>query len=324
MKALIALLLAGFMALWGSWLSVQSFTTASSDASDNLSMEQIEDSENVGDKLPETPVDPQPEPEPEPEPEAPGTSQPQTPSADPMIGNLYTKSQILALNNTQIATGGGGQKDEKNRPIYSLNTQTRFEKYDAHFIGKDDNHIYLTYDCGYEHQKLTAKTLDILKEKNVKAIFFVDQHFAKANPGLIRRIIDEGHILGNHGARHENMVQSTPESAQSNIMDLHNYILQNFGYTMTYFRPPYGYYSERVLAITQSLGYITVNYDFAYKDWVTDAQPSDDYALQTITASAHSGAIYMLHAVSSANANILSTAIDQIRQSGYEFFLFQP
>ncbi len=240
-----------------------------------------------------------------------------------MIGSLYTRSELQAMDKTLYGCGSGYQRDAKNRPQHALDMQARFEKYNAHFIGEDDNSIYLTFDCGYEHENLTAVILDILKKKNVQCVFFVDLYFAKSNPILIQRIISEGHILGNHGASHCTMPSVNLDTMADEIMRLHDFIAQTYGYTMNLYRPASGYYSEQVLAVAQSLGYTTVNYDFAYKDWETGNQPDPQTSYRHVLDNAHSGGIYLLHAVSSTNAAILGNVIDQFRLLGFDIKLFQ-
>ena len=120
------------------------------------------------------------------------------------------------------------------------------------------------------------------------------------------------------------MTTTSIEATASNISELHNIVLERYGYTMTYFRPPSGYFSERVFAVAQSLGNCTINYDFAYVDWLTDNQPDPQWALEYLLNCAHSGGIFLLHAVSSTNAQILPEFIDTMEQNGFAFSLYTP
>ena len=159
----------------------------------------------------------------------------------------------------------------------------------------------------------------MLKEKQVSAIFFVTYDFAKDNPDLIRRMIDEGHTVGNHTYRHYTMDEVSEEVAREEVMFLHDYIQKEYDYSMTLFRFPKGEFSEQALGIVNELGYKSVFWSFAYADWDTQNQVDETKAFTTICESTHPGEILLLHAVSQTNADILPKVIDDIRQQGYEF-----
>ena len=249
-----------------------------------------------------------------------------------MIGALYTRAQLDAMDGTNLGCSFYGSTDSKNRPDISVAYTTRFGKYNAQYIAPDNGKIYLTFTMGYEHTiqengqmiNLTDRILDVLKEKNVKAVFFINMHYAKTWPDIVQRIIDEGHIVANHSSNHYMLPDISIDRVVSEIMNLHNYVLDRYGYKMTLFRPPSGNSSERVFAIAQSLGYSSVNYSFAYVDWDTNNQPDPNYALQNMISRAHSGGIYQLHTVSATNAAVLGAAIDAIRGKGLEFDLYTP
>lgn len=245
-----------------------------------------------------------------------------TSDSDDYIGTLFTREQLAAFNNEMRSFGSGRLYNAKRPPI-PLEAQTEFGYLNAAFIGEDVPTVYLTFDCGYEHQNLTTKILDVLKEKNVKAVFFVTMYYCKTQPQLVRRMIEEGHTVGNHSTNHPNLPELTVEQVVYEIMSLHEYVKTNFDYEMTLLRPPSGCYSPRTLAIAQSLGYRSVFWSFAYKDWETDAQPSKDDAFHTVSSCAHNGCIYLLHAVSATNAAILEDVIDDLRHRGYTLELFQ-
>ena len=214
--------------------------------------------------------------------------------------------------------GQGVQADEKNRTLGALDFNSAYGKFNAKAINTDSDTITLTFDQGYENG-YTAKILDTLKAKNVKAVFFLVQDYAERNPELVKRMIDEGHTVANHSVHHYSMPSLTDETCRSEIMGFHEYMKENFGVEMTLFRPPMGEYSERSLAVTDECGYQTVLWSFAYPDWDTDDQPEPSKSLEKLKKAAHPGAIYLLHSVSSTNAQILGDLIDDIREQGYEF-----
>ena len=226
------------------------------------------------------------------------------------------KTDVSKLSHTRIGYGSGVQTDEKNRTTGALDFNTRYSHLGAEAIKTDDAKITLTFDQGYENG-YTAKILDTLKEKDVSAIFFLTGDYAKKEPDLVRRMIAEGHTLGNHGMTHASLPSLSDAEAEKEIMSLHDYVMNNYGIQMQYFRPPCGEYSEKALETIRDLGYKTVFWSFAYVDWKTDAQPEPSQALEKLTESAHGGEILLLHSVSSTNAEILGQLIDALRAKGY-------
>lgn len=215
--------------------------------------------------------------------------------------------------------GQGTHFDDLNRPRGALRFNEGYSKYRAKAIDDtEEKTIRLTFDQGYENG-YTGIILDTLKEKGVKATFFVVYDYAKRQPELVQRMIDEGHTVGSHSWHHYSMPELSDEEATKEIMDLHDYMLENFGVCMTKFRPPKGEYSERSLAITGDLGYETVLWSFAYADWDPDKQPEPQASLQKLIERAHPGAIYLLHSVSETNAGILGDFIDEMIAQGYTF-----
>lgn len=219
---------------------------------------------------------------------------------------------------TEKVVWGPGRAENHQRPTDPVNLQQSYGALGAQFIMSDDKFICLTFDEGYENG-YTPRILDTLKEKGVKAIFFVTYDFVKDNPELIERMIDEGHIIGNHTYRHYTMDEVSQEEAQEEIVFLDKYMKENFKYRMTLFRFPKGEFSENTLALANSLGYKSVFWSFAYADWDVNNPADQQEAFDTITTYTHNGEIMLLHAVSETNAAILGKVIDEVRSQGYEF-----
>lgn len=219
---------------------------------------------------------------------------------------------------TEKVVWGPGRAENHQRPTDPVLLQESYGELGGQFIMNDDKFICLTFDEGYENG-YTPAILDTLKEKNVKAIFFVTYDFAKDNPDLIERMIDEGHIIGNHTYRHYTLDEVSEEEAIEEIEFLDEYMKENFKYRMTLFRFPKGEFSENTLAIADSLGYKSVFWSFAYADWDTENPPDAQEAFEEITSYTHNGEIMLLHAVSATNAEILGDVIDEVRSQGYEF-----
>ncbi len=233
-----------------------------------------------------------------------------------------TYKYIMGLSAARRSWGQGLKFDEKNRPIYSLTAQSAYGKHNACYIMDDEMKIYLTFDEGYEYNNNTAKILDTLKEKGVSAVFFVTGHYVESRPDLVRRMINEGHIVGNHSWGHPDYTTKTLEQAYDDIKRLHDYVEKEFGYTMSLFRFPSGVSSDRLLALVKEMGYKSVFWSFAYADWDTSKQPDEKETLELILNRAHPGAVPLLHAVSNTNTKILGQVIDGYRAKGYELCAF--
>ena len=233
------------------------------------------------------------------------------------VTSVLQKS-IEGLDNTKQGWGQGRQVDKDNRPISCVQFQEKYGKYGAVFIGENTKKVYLTFDEGYENG-YTPKILDTLKQEKVHAVFFVTHDYAKRNADLVKRIISEGHTVGNHSYTHPSMPSLSFSKASDEIKNMHEYVKDNFNCTMTLFRPPMGEFSERTLALAQSLGYRSIFWSFAYADWDTKKQIGAEKAYQKIIGGLHNGAIYLLHAVSKDNAEILGRFIEETRKQGYEF-----
>lgn len=225
-----------------------------------------------------------------------------------------------ALDNTCKGYGQGREVDGNNRPVGAEMFNSEMSEYGGYAMFDDNGKIVLTFDQGYENG-YTTPILDALKEKNVKAVFFVTGDYVKRNADLVKRMIDEGHVIGNHGMAHASLPKLTRDEAINEIMSLHDYVVNKFGYEMKYFRPPCGEYSEQAVALAQELGYTTMLWSFAYKDWEVDCQPDPAEAFERVSGAAHGGAIYLLHSVSATNAEILPRVIDCLKEQGYDFCL---
>lgn len=191
----------------------------------------------------------------------------------------------------------------------------------AYYLGDTSNKVlYLTFDEGYENGH-TEKILDILKENQVPAAFFVVKPYITQQPEIIKRMVNEGHIVGNHSVHHPSMAQiHDKEKYATELKGVEDAYKELIGQDMPkFFRPPMGKYSKESLKMTKDLGYKTIFWSFAYKDWLVNNQPAENYAIQKINKGAHPGSIMLLHAVSETNTKVLDTVIKTLKQEGYEF-----
>ena len=228
---------------------------------------------------------------------------------------IKTNSQ---LNNKKIGWGIK-RNDNHDQPDVGEENKKVLEENNGICLGnKDKKVIYLTFDEGYE-AGYTEKILTTLRENNVKATFFITAHYLNTQEELVKKMIDEGHILGNHTVNHKSMPTLTEEQINSEVMDLHKSIYNQFGYEMKYIRPPMGEFSEKSISVTNSLGYKTVMWSFAYEDWNENKQPEENSAKKKIIDNVHNGEVMLLHGNSKTNTNILGDIINEIKNMGYEF-----
>ena len=191
----------------------------------------------------------------------------------------------------------------------------------AYYLGNtSEKVIYLTFDEGYENGN-TGKILDILKELNVPAAFFVVKPYIDKEPELVKRMVSEGHIVGNHTVHHPSMAQiHDSEKFKAELTGVEDAYKELTGEEMPkFFRPPMGKDSKESLEMTKNLGYKTIFWSFAYKDWLVNDQPSESRGIEKITNGSHPGCIMLLHAVSDTNTKILKQVIKTLQDSGYEF-----
>ena len=191
----------------------------------------------------------------------------------------------------------------------------------GYFLGDTSSKVlYLTFDEGYE-KGYTGDILDTLKELNVPAAFFVVKPYIDSQPDLVKRMVDEGHLVCNHSSHHPSMASITNEEKfNKEITDVEEAYKNLIGKDMPkFFRPPMGKYSKDCLKKIQGLGYKTIFWSFAYKDWLIDDQPSESYSIKKIEDGAHPGGIILIHAVSKTNSKVLKTVLSDLQAEGYEF-----
>lgn len=211
-------------------------------------------------------------------------------------------------------------QEEGKTPVGNA-TPEFLKQYNAYFCrNSEDKKIYLTFDCGYENG-YTPAILDALEKHNVKAAFFVVGNYLETSPDLVKRMVEEGHIVGNHTYHHPDMSQiSDPASFQEEITSLEKKYQEITGLEMQkFYRPPQGKYSESNLKMAQELGYQTVFWSLAYVDWYVDQQPTQEEAYAKLLPRIHPGAVVLLHSTSKTNAEILDDLLTKWEQEGYTF-----
>jgi len=194
-------------------------------------------------------------------------------------------------------------------------------QYDAAYLGNTEEKVlYLTFDAGYENGH-TAAILDTLKKHEVKAAFFLVGNYLQKNADLVRRMVEEGHIVGNHTMTHPNMSAiSDADAFRKELEGLEDLFREVTGKELPkFYRPPQGIYSEKNLQMAKDLGYKTVFWSLAYADWDNNKQPQQDVAIQRLLTRTHNGAVILLHSTSKTNEEILDTLLTKWKEMGYRF-----
>ena len=214
---------------------------------------------------------------------------------------------------------GMARQPNNQTPRADPGTPELLSKYGAKYLGDESKKtIYLTFDEGYENG-YTGQILDTLKETNVKAAFFITGPYLKEHQDLVRRMVEEGHTVGNHTIHHPSLPEKSDAEIEEEVVGLERAFSEKFGVKMNFLRPPKGEYSERTLSITNKLGYCNLFWSFAYDDWYRNKVRGPEYTYKVVMRNLHNGEIMLLHAVSKDNADALGTIIQGARENGYEF-----
>ena len=238
-------------------------------------------------------------------------------------GNLYSflRSEQKTVQTSSSSTSWGlSFQEEGKRPVGNASVE-ELSQYDAYFAeDTEEKVLYLTFDCGYENGNMPA-ILDALKKHRVPAAFFVVGNFIKDNPELIKRMVQEEHIVGNHTLTHPDMSSiSSVEAFQKELAGVEK-LYEDLTHTpMTkFYRPPRGIYSTKNLSMAKELGYKTFFWSLAYVDWYEDNQPTKEEAFDKLLTRIHPGAVVLLHSTSKTNAEILDELLTKWEEMGYTF-----
>lgn len=239
------------------------------------------------------------------------------------VGNMFELAESGQLReDTMLASEnwGLGFGKEGSQPTGNA-TSAELAKYNAYFVGEStEKIIYLTFDCGYENGN-TEPILDALKKHGAPATFFVVGHYLESAPELVKRMVEEGHTVGNHTYHHPDMSKISDKAAFQKEMDDVKILFKEVTGTeiSMYYRPPQGKYSTANLQMAKDLGYSTFFWSLAYVDWNVDAQPSHEEALSKLCKRIHPGAIVLLHSTSKTNGEIMDELLTMWEEMGYTF-----
>lgn len=235
------------------------------------------------------------------------------------------RKQLSLPNVSPVSSSAEGSwglsfQEEGKTPVGNA-TSAELAAYNAFYAqNTQEKVLYLTFDSGYENGCVPT-ILDALKKHQAPATFFVVGNYIEDEPDLVKRMVDEGHTVGNHTYSHPDMSKiATKDSFEQELSQVEDLYRSLTGEEMTkYYRPPQGKYSETNLAMAKELGYHTFFWSLAYVDWYQDNQPSPEEALQKLTGRIHPGAIVLLHSTSSTNAKILDELLTRWEEMGYQF-----
>lgn len=235
---------------------------------------------------------------------------------------IKNKDEVVKTNanvSNKKIEWGIKRNDNHEQPDVGSENRRILEENNGICLGNSETKtIYLTFDEGYE-AGYTEEILKILKQNDVKATFFLTAHYVNTQENLVKQMIEEGHIIGNHTVNHKSMPSLTEEEIKKEVMDLHQSVYEKFGYEMKYIRPPKGEFSEKTLQVTNTLGYENVMWSFAHEDWNEEKQPDEEKAKNKILNNLHNGEIMLLHGNSKTNMNILDGVIKEAKNMGYVF-----
>ena len=233
---------------------------------------------------------------------------------------LVMSVQLLLSSAVETGSWGLSFRTEGQPPVGPVSA-AQLQKRNAAYLGDtSEKVIYLTFDAGYENGS-TAKILDVLKKHNAPGAFFLVGNYIRQNPDLVRRMVAEGHTVGNHTMHHYDMSKiSGREAFEKELTDLEKLYEETVGSKMEkFYRPPQGIYSQENLEMAKDMGYKTVFWSLAYVDWNNDKQPTPEYAFSKLLPRIHNGAVVLLHSTSKTNAQILDELLTKWENAGYRF-----
>ncbi len=233
------------------------------------------------------------------------------------LNEIETVSDSIeaSCENWGLGFGKEGQPPSANA------TPQQLKEYDTYYIGDASKKtIYLTFDAGFENGN-TEPILDALKKHNAKGTFFLVGNYMNTSPELVKRMVTEGHTVGNHTNHHPDMSAiSSKEAFEKELSDLENQYEGITGQKMSkYYRPPQGKYSVENLKMAKDMGYKTVFWSLAYVDWYQDKQPTKEQAFKKLLGRIHPGAVVLLHSTSRTNGEILDELLTKWEEMGYTF-----
>ncbi len=236
------------------------------------------------------------------------------------VAQVLDHSGLLPAAGSAGGSWGLSFQEEGKAPVANASA-VYLKDFDAYYIQEtQEKRIYLTFDCGFENGN-TPAILDALKKHGAPATFFIVGNYMETSPDLVKRMVEEGHTVGNHTYHHPDMSKiGSLEAFRKELSDLEALYEETIGSPMSkYYRPPQGIYSETNLKMAKELGYKTFFWSLAYVDWYQDKQPSQEEAFSKLIPRIHPGAVVLLHNTSKTNGEILDELLTKWEELGYSF-----
>ena len=223
------------------------------------------------------------------------------------------------VNVVKTSYGWGFSKNNNHTQPYIGKYSDEIKDTNSYYVGDENiKKVYLTFDAGYDNGNL-EKILNILKDKNVQATFFITGDFLNRFSDLVIKINDDGHLIGNHTWSHADITKLNKDGIYNELKKVEDKFNEITGDNIDcYFRPPAGVFNNSSLKLISELGYNTIFWLVAYKDWETNKKLNIEYSINSVINNLHNGAIILLHTVSEENVEALPIIIDKIRENGYE------
>lgn len=229
---------------------------------------------------------------------------------------MFFITSTISLN----AYGFGFTRNDEHKTPNIGFYQEILDSTSSYYVGDTNKkEIYLTFDSGYDNGEL-PKILDILKEEEVLASFFITGDFVKRFPDLVIRMTNEGHTICNHTYHHPDLTKLSSDEIAYELRKLEDeYFFLTKSRMASYVRTPEGSFDKKTLKVIESLGYKTVFWSSAIVDWKVNGQKGKDYAKKMFLDNLHNGAIILMHSVSSSNREALPSIIREVKSMGYDF-----
>ncbi len=176
--------------------------------------------------------------------------------------------------------------------------------------------IAITFDDG-PHPENTPRLLDMLKEREIKATFYVVGNMVKYNPQLLRRMIEEGHEIGNHTVSHGTLSRMSDEALITELRAAHDQIVNETGVVPRTMRPPGGAIkNDQKKVVMEALGYPTILWSVDPEDW---KRPGPAVVTSRLVSGAAPGGILLVHDLHKPTVDAMPSTFDQLLAQGYEF-----
>lgn len=222
-----------------------------------------------------------------------------------LCGLLYTLCllQVLGISVYQ------NLKDEEEEETNKVDDAIAFV---SSSMVEEPPRIAITFDDGPSSQ-CTGRLLDGLKERDVKATFFLIGENAKENPELVKRLDEEGHLIGNHTYHHVEITKVSDEEAKKEILDTNEVITSITGKPVEYMRPPFGLWQRN---LEMEIEVLPVMWTIDPLDWTTE---NVDEIVNKVVTEAEENDIILLHDCYDSSVDAALRIIDILQKKGFEF-----